>query len=492
MNMIATKENLLQELDDIITDTSSNEVLLNHKISEAKRELSAHIEDHPTFPIEVFPKQLRDCIHEFQHSTQLPLDYYGLAALCVASGLIGNRYAAESDEGFAPPPCIYGAMVGAASIGKTPVAKTMNGIVYDIEKELREQNKEARNEWKKACREAAIDNKDEPKEPTEKELLIGNSTVERVKISHSQNPSGLYMFWDELRGWLHSMNKYSSGGGDEEFYLTVWSNGHEKVGRVGRATTFVSNLFVTIFGSIQPKVLKHLADNSKFDNGFFARILFAYPHQPTKPYPTRRRASPQAYEDYKKTMRYIYDLPTDILPSESAFSFDEVFTYKIPLENPANETLYKYRCKITDFINDLPEDDTMREIYGKMENYVLRFAIILHLLEKSCDKKYVVDEVTVRQMRINNSTVKKAIQLCDYFTYTSRKVVKGLTNPIESLSKTKQVLYNRLDPNFTTEQAVKLGEAIGAGQRRTILRFLQDATFFKKVKHGQYEKRWEI
>lgn len=490
--MIADRQQLLQELDELTQTDNNAQVVIEHKIRQAQQQLAAHVEDHPSFPIEVFPKKLKDCITEFQKSTQLPFDYYGLGALCAASGLIGNRYAAESDEGFAPVPCLYGAMVGAASIGKTPVAKTTNCIIYDIEKELREENKEARSEWKKACREAAIDNKDEPKEPYEKELLIGNSTVERVKISHSQNPTGLYMYWDELRGWLHSMNKYSNGGGDEEFYLTVWSNGHEKVGRVGRATTFVANLFVTIFGGIQPKVLKHLADNSKFDNGFFARILFAYPQQPEKPYPTRRRADPRAFQEYKKIMRYIYDLPTDILPTENAFSFDEVFTYKIPLEGPANNTLFKYRCKITDFINDLPEDDTMREIYGKMENYVLRFAIILRLMEMACEGRYIVDEVSVREMRIKDATVKKAIQLCDYFTYTSRKVVKGLTNPIEGLPKTKQVLYNRLDPIFTTEQAVKIGEAIGAGQRRTILRFLQDSTFFKKIKHGQYEKRWEI
>jgi hypothetical protein len=84
---------------------------------------------------------------------------------------------------------------------------------------------------------------------------------------------------DELSGWVQALNSYKGGkGSDRQFFLTVWSGTPSSVDRKSQdAPTFLDKPFLAITGTIQPDVVQAFLHESRWDDGFIDRILFAYP-----------------------------------------------------------------------------------------------------------------------------------------------------------------------------------------------------------------------
>jgi hypothetical protein len=80
---------------------------------------------------------------------------------------------------------------------------------------------------------------------------------------------------DELAGWFGQMDKYSSGKGaaaDRAFWLQAWNGGPYTVDRVSRASTYISNLSVSILGGIQPDAIRRVAADT-VDDGLLQRLI---------------------------------------------------------------------------------------------------------------------------------------------------------------------------------------------------------------------------
>jgi hypothetical protein len=83
--------------------------------------------------------------------------------------------------------------------------------------------------------------------------------------------------------WLNSMNQYKGQGSDEQYWLTAWNGKSIIIDRVGNPVPFdIKNVCISSIGSIQPHLLKELLRGNKKHNGFFSRILFAYPKNQSK------------------------------------------------------------------------------------------------------------------------------------------------------------------------------------------------------------------
>jgi hypothetical protein len=71
------------------------------------------------------------------------------------------------------------------------------------------------------------------------------------------------------------MDKYSSGKGaaaDRAFWLTAWNGGPYTVDRVSRASTYISNLSVSILGGIQPDAIRRIVGDT-VDDGLLQRLI---------------------------------------------------------------------------------------------------------------------------------------------------------------------------------------------------------------------------
>lgn len=428
------------------------------------------------FPIDVIPEKIRNILLEYHRVHQLPIDYFGLTILVITGGIMGNAFKLKYK--YQCPPLIYAALVGNSSMGKTPAIKILMRVLNDLEKQYDQEYKTALKEYREK-KEDWEKGDEKPIKPKREELVINNATTEAIIQSLCNNKNGLILFQDELLGWLNNMNQYRSGG-DEQFWLSTWSNSIAKNNRVTKETVLIPNSFVNVIGGIQPKLLPHIASGDKNASGFWFRILFAFPPSQDKPYDNDLLVSEKTNEVYKQLidkliswmMTQLAATPPgeDILPKIIELSSDAIVVYK------------KWKRKNTDLTNQ-SDNDAIKSIYGKLADYCLRLSLILEVLN-CASKQKVLDDF----QNVSKTNMEGAIQLTEYFRQSSLRVfdIIGNTDPLDELSVNQRKMYHLLPEQFKTGEGVKIVANLMA--ERTFKRFLNNTNLFKKLSRGYFEK----
>ncbi len=443
------------------------------KLGESKNKASKENVSF-TFPIDAFPKRMQDILNNFQEASLLPMDFYCLALLAVCGGTIGNTYVLRYKSSRTYSTVIYACIVGDSSIGKTPVLKTMLRPLYKIEKGYNANYKEAVQEWE-ALKESSPD---KPK-PVRQQILINDATIEALNKAHDENPKGLLLFQDEFIAWLNSQNQYRKGS-DNEFWLAAWSGTPIKVNRLNREI-YISNPCISVLGGIQPKLLKGLVRNNNKDNGFLYRVLFAYPENAKKPYETDKEIDAFIYKDYVDIIKQIHNLK-DNLPITTETYNDSL---QIPMSNEAKDKYREWKDALTDEINKVG-DDSISSLFGKLETYCLRFALILDILEKVCEGT----TENLEETPVTKATIEKAMKLTEYFKESGLRVLDKIDNidPLSNMPENFKRFYKMLPNEFTTKEAVELGENFDISERTLKRRLSKEKNLFTRLKQGYYNK----
>ncbi len=471
---------------------------------EAIQKTKINIDKEPklVFPTDAFPKRISDIIKCFAECYGFPVDYFGLGVLMAASSAIGNAYNAEYKYKFVATPILYGSIVGNASIGKTHVLNMCLSPIFRLEEKFREKQTAALQEWKQAAFEVANSNikgEKEPPKPIPNEILINDATIEAINYSLSHNPRGLLYFKDELSGWVNSLNQYRKGS-DTEFWLSNWSNVTIKVSRASKEPLYIKKPFINVFGALTPSFLEQMASGGRADNGFLARIIFAYPDDMKKPYPSDITPDESVFKTYAQIIEYIYKLPNNINRAVSEIDDPTIESIVLKLNDKAKAIYKQFLFDNTDNIREA-EDDKIKSIYGKMDSYCLRFSLILELLElASSDFKSeplplysTVEEI--EQIQIQEKSVLNAIKLCEYFKKTAFKVIQRFESPVRLLPREQQLFYEALPDIFTRKEAENTAKETKLKiSTSTIKRLLNNhqgvKSLFKKLGRGEYEKRF--
>lgn len=470
---------------------SRGENVRNHlSISDLDKDLASlynisskesEVKENDDFPIVAFPEKIQQIIHAFHAAYKLPKSYYGLSILTVCGAVIGNAYSLKYKEGYFVPPIIYSAIVGNASVGKTPAIRLCLKPILKIEEAYNQSYKEVLCEWEKEISQLNKGDTQPPK-PYRKELIINDATTEAIHYVLSRNPRGLILFQDELLAWINNLNKYSNGS-DMEYWLSNWSNVPAKINRATKETLMIPKPCTSVIGGLQPAVLDNLAKNGRKDNGFLVRILFAFPKNLKKPYESDFDLNPNVYQEYENLILGLNNLSNDVVKDENTNEW-KIDTIIIHLSDRARCVYKKWNKSNTDKINKT-EDDSLKSLYGKLENYCLRFALILELMTVVCNQ----EEIHPIMCEVNQNTMINAILLTEYFRTTGEKVLNRIENldPLEGLSSNVQNLYNSLPDYFTTQYGVQLAKTKDISER-TFKRLLNKKSLFRKVKRGHYEK----
>jgi hypothetical protein len=491
-----SKQNVLDKIGQISKDTQRNNDEVKAKIKSMIKEKN---QEGMEFPIHAFPKRLQAVLESMANCYGLPIDFYGLGALTVASSLIGNSYNVHFLAGWTVPPIVYSAIVGPSSMGKSPAMKFCLKPIYSIEDEYRAQYLEDIETWKQECFNIQSTNsrQPEPPKPQSREILLSDATIESISSSMTRNPRGLLLFRDELTGWVNSLNQYRKGS-DTEFYLQNWSNVSSKINRVSKDPLFIRKPFLNVLGGITPAVLETLAGDGKQDNGFLARILFAYPDDQRAPHLSTIQPDPANFDIYQDIMDFLNKLPTKITPPETEYHDWTIESIGIHLEERAFKAYRFFYDHTADQMNRM-DNDTQISIYGKMREYCLRFALILELLNLACEnlqffrdrkRNPIYDVEGMERITIKEDSILRAIALVDYFKYTSRKVLARFESPVAKLSSNKQAWYESLPETFDYQSAVEVGAAAKMSES-TVKRMLKDRILFSKLLgRGEYEKNF--
>ncbi len=430
------------------------------------------------FPIEIFPNEMQSIIQSLNECLDFPTDYIGSSILYAASLSIGNAYKVEVKRGWTESAVLYIAISGRAGTNKSaPLSWALNPIKRQDQKshkiylEKLKYYEQAKEMSKKERSEAGID---EPEKPVLRKYLLSDFTPEALTQVHEGNLRGIGIHADELASWFNNFNRYSKGS-EQQFWLSIWSGKAINVDRKGGRPVYIASPHIPVIGTLQTALVSQLATDGRDQNGFIDRILFVINPMIKKPYWSDIELDENVTIKYRAIMQHILDLPYDI--DEDGNYQSQILKYS----PEAKEVLYSWQRNNADECN-VSESDSKAQILSKLEIYISRFALIIEVLDKA-PEGFTPTAISV-------DSIHKAIKLVEYFRSTALWVLQTINKsigPIESLSVQKRRIYDKLSDEFSTKEAIAIGEENGL-KKRAVQEFLRDRSLFSRVKQGQYRK----
>src|SRR5215217_3774818 len=206
---------------------------------------------HPTpleataFPVDAMPAPCRPLIEEATASFGCAPELVALPMLATLSSAIGTSRVVEIKGGWREWPALFLAVVASPGAMKTPAAKVAKKPAFERQRELGRAYLEEKAEWHRETREWEVQKRDaqkagepapeQPGAPSMGRCWAGDTTVEALVGILEDNPRGLFVYRDELAGWVRSMDQYKGGkGSDRQHWLNLWSTDEVVVDRKSR------------------------------------------------------------------------------------------------------------------------------------------------------------------------------------------------------------------------------------------------------------------
>lgn len=426
------------------------------------------------FPIEVFSEFFRTLILELNKSLNYPIDYSSVALLSAISVAMGTSVKFKVKSQWYEYASLYCCLIGNAGANKTHPISTLFEPLKNIDSIYHEVYIEQYKKFKEYDKLKPVDKKKVEKilEPILKKHILSNFTPEALFKRLGQFSKGCIVISDELTTFLEIINNYSKGD-QIGIYLSIWNNQSTTIDRVGESIPMlIKTPFLSVIGGIQPRILPNAFPLQKINNGFYQRFLFSLPYATEKQPFNEREMNEDLIKQYSDFIKGYIE--KNIVVEQNGYLNSRILEWTVE----SKSFFMQWNNKNCELINDY-SDSIKSEILNKFDNHFIRLAMILQIMENP-------DSINVEL-----KAVEGAEKLCNYFIKSSFKVLEILQKPeayLKSLAENKRNIYNALNQNFTTAEAVKIGESFELAERRT-KEFLKDEILFKKLSHGTYEKK---
>ena len=264
---------------------------------------------------------------------------------------------------------------------------------------------------------------------------------------------------------FENINKYGKGN-NTPFFLEVFEGSAIRCDRIGRDAIYSKDSFLSIIGTIQPKVFIKISEGM-LNNGFLDRFLIIHTSSDVIPHLTPFELSPEIYENWESVINLIIknDLPKD-------------FTF-----SPEAKCLYsKWHYKITNHCNEA-KNEIISGLYAKIKKYVLKLALILHIIRR-------LNSGTISSI-IDEQTMKEAIKLGNYFYRNAFNFHVGArrVTVLDSLNEKQKHFYNAMpNCNFQTFQAKDIAKENGICSESSVDRYLTNKELFTGNGLGTWRK----
>jgi len=370
------EEALVKEIEKEETRAEVQEIL---NLTNEKLKVKDFLPESVAEPIEHWSKSL---------TTEEAVSLTTILATASSLHKVGTELVVLQKTNFTIPPTIFAAMVAESGQRKSPIFRTLAKQPLDaIQNSKRVGHEEAMQQYRKAV--AAYNKTDKsgepPKEPFLPQHYFTDATSEGIKVQASRSPEKTaFALVDELAGFFNSQNKYRGGrGGDKQELLSYFDGTGTKVVRSNGVTADIDNLYLSIFGTIQPEVLENLMKSGDAD-GFFARFLWVY--QPN----VAATLSEDGLVDIVDLMTGLYKKIDRYPKMQYRLSREAFQRFKIFFDASEQTRIMA------------PKE--MQAIYPKMISYVGRFAVNLHVINHAAKTSYETldglpsTEITLEEM----------------------------------------------------------------------------------------------
>lgn len=348
----------------------------------------------PKLDMSLFPKVLATRATEISEQVGcdplVPL-WAGLAATC---SVIDARSRLELMPGFSVPPVLWLMTIGDPSDKKSPGSRPMFSVLDDLEKEDRPLYSqrlldfEATEMIYKATKQQYMEQR------TGTEALLGNTTTIslgpepvapqplKIKVSDvtsqklidfaAANPRGLLCYLDEMNTWVKRVTEKNTAE-DRSAWVSGFEAQRYEMSRRSIGTVAADNYALSIYGNIQPKVLRQNMEALACD-GLLQRFMPAVlrSDQTRLGHPVPDWMTTRA--TWENKLRFIYAMPT----------------MELELEKDAYLVFRKFQSWYEQAKGDyrtLGVTDEFMTAFGKLEGVVGRLAMVFHFLENSFSYK---------------------------------------------------------------------------------------------------------
>lgn len=348
------------------------------------------------FPMDIFPAKLHNWIQFLTVDMGLEQCFVGLSmmqamSIALGSGLRGKMGMMEEK------PALYGVLVGYTSSGKSISLDMCMKPIVKIQHDLDAQNDE----------EPLEDSKFQNFEDT-KALYVKDATFDAFVRLLVGNPKGVTRYYDEFYAYFVDIERLKVNAGEITFWTEKWnSNAEHRLKRSSKKSFTIPSqtLFCNLFGGTQPDFLKYFFTKGKLEQGYSWRFLYAIQ-------PKYNIAEIDPYMDFNKDAYNAYE--QCIL---KAYEATKVFTHGrkpevIAFDKHGTDIYEVWRRRAraeVDACDDVLIKNAKAGIYGKMKQYVIRFAVILKAMHECSEYG------EPRFIKIEEEYVRKATRLADYF-----------------------------------------------------------------------------
>lgn len=431
----------------------------------------------PSFPLEIFPKAIRDIIEALEEYENYNVDFSSASFLTVFAAAMGNTWSVRFMTGWISRPIIYMVLVGSPSCGKTPPLQQAVAPLIKLDGEydmIYCKEMETYRQWERMSAKQRDKHSlpEEMKMPQRKCHVVVDSTVEALIGALRDNPRGVLIYKDEIDSLLSNFNRYN--GSDESYFLSLFSGTPFKYSRKSNNEhIFLANPYCSIIGSTQPGRLDEQFGGKRMMNGFSSRFLKVYPEIDKMPSWNDTAMPDGVLEEWERIIRKVVTVTPSTDQEGKATSIELLFSQEAKLR------VIQWKDEVNNKAYAETDSDAVRALCGKLETYLVRFCLVIQIMHCICGESGMD--------KIEPGTAELAIRLTEYFRNMESRIAPEIETGI--LDNRFTELLGNLRDSFTTAEAVREALQLGISES-SVKRFLRDGGrgFVKKKSHGCYRK----
>ena len=388
------------------------------------------------------------------------------AGLSAVAGVADARSRLELMHGYRVPPILWVMTIGDPADKKSPGSRPMFNIMHELEAADKErfakdlldwEGKEAAHEGSKkafltfaSSPESMFSPNDAPlvvelpHQPVPLRIKISDITSQKLVRQAADRPRGLLCHLDEMASWVHKLTDNRSGE-DRSSWVVSYEGERYEMDRVGAGSIHCENLAVSIYGNMQPDVLKD-SFRSLCSDGLLQRFIpvplrgsFTKVGEPIPDYLTNKSS-------WDTTLRLIFSLPTTTYKlSEDSYKIFREFQYWYESAKQDERLLSSGTAFMTAF--------------GKLEGTAGRLILLFHLIENPFSNivnvsivERVVQIVKTYIIPSLRYTLNHVADSDNFDTWLADYVIQYATEKTLSLSDIKRSARRQIEQKMTPWQ----------------------------------------
>jgi hypothetical protein len=349
----------------------------------------------PKPPIEVLPSAIKNLLLEASRVFgDLPLEVPVVSLFGFLSGCLGQSLVLEVKRGWQVAANFYWAIVAASGLGKSPCSNAMMRPLWNRDKTCRvawEKEMTVYNGLMEERRQCKDKDSLEPAPPAPilTQYIVDDATIEAIGGILADNPRGLLWCCDELAMLIQNLDRYSnSKGGSKGRLLSSYDRAPWKTSRKERdKDQMVMSAVLSIFGTIQPKILRAVFSQLDADSGLLPRFAFIL---------ARRKTPPLITDEEFSGHTLLGEIAEHLLNLTMREEDSQPVPRKIGLHPDAYAHFRDWSHHLTKTTWNESEID--RIIVPKLIGMVPRLALLLHALDAALGKSDCRPDVNLATM----------------------------------------------------------------------------------------------